>query len=344
MISSLMAIQHGRDGARPRPTPDRSVGSASAITMLSVKKQKSISSFFGSQSQAPAKPSASTAGATSIASEETDDGSPARVDNEPAPSARPARAARRRKHVIEDEEIDEPDRGGNTTLPARPAKRRKDGSEASPSTLRRTSTADPGHSPRGRDDSSAVTVAHSAPKRSKPLSDKTSRYLFSSSPAQAGEDSVAAAIAEPEDEREKRRKNRLHEQFVKKLGQPTGLPWQMNGRNGPTDVRQNAGGPDDLGEGEDESDDVDDTQAAGRAKSTKKGAAGQKRGPKLTPLERQILDIKREHMDTVLVVEVGYKFRFFGEDARTAAKELSIVCIPGKLRYDERRCRGCCHR
>lgn len=109
----------------------------------------------------------------------------------------------------------------------------------------------------------------------------------------------------------------------------------MNGRNGPTDVRQNAGGPDDLGEGEDESDDVDDTQAAGRAKSTKKGAAGQKRGPKLTPLERQILDIKREHMDTVLVVEVGYKFRFFGEDARTAAKELSIVCIPGKLRYDE---------
>jgi DNA mismatch repair ATPase MutS len=41
-------------------------------------------------------------------------------------------------------------------------------------------------------------------------------------------------------------------------------------------------------------------------------------------------------MDTVLVVEVGYKFRFFGEDARIAAKELSIVCIPGKFRYDER--------
>jgi len=38
-----------------------------------------------------------------------------------------------------------------------------------------------------------------------------------------------------------------------------------------------------------------------------------------------------------LIIEVGYKFKFFGEDARTAAKELSIVCIPGKFRYDERK-------
>lgn len=53
-------------------------------------------------------------------------------------------------------------------------------------------------------------------------------------------------------------------------------------------------------------------------------------------MELQFLEIKRKHMDTVLIVEVGYKFRFFGEDARVAAKELSIVCIPGKMRYDER--------
>lgn len=56
----------------------------------------------------------------------------------------------------------------------------------------------------------------------------------------------------------------------------------------------------------------------------------------MTPLEKQVIDIKKKHMDTVLVVEVGYKFRFFGEDARIAAKELSIFCIPGKLRFDER--------
>jgi len=41
-------------------------------------------------------------------------------------------------------------------------------------------------------------------------------------------------------------------------------------------------------------------------------------------------------MDAILIVEVGYKFKFFGEDARIAAKELGIVCIPGKFRFDER--------
>lgn len=68
-------------------------------------------------------------------------------------------------------------------------------------------------------------------------------------------------------------------------------------------------------------------------RSKKKGS----KPGKLTPMEVQFLDIKRKHLDTVLIVEVGYKFRFFGEDARIAAKELSIVCIPGKMRYDERK-------
>lgn len=78
--------------------------------------------------------------------------------------------------------------------------------------------------------------------------------------------------------------------------------------------------------------DGDEDEPPAAAKTKKKGA---KTG-KLTPMEIQFLDIKRKHMDTILIVEVGYKFRFFGEDARIAAKELSIVCIPGKLRYDER--------
>ncbi|KAH8731433.1 DNA mismatch repair protein MSH3 [Phaeosphaeriaceae sp. PMI808] len=52
-------------------------------------------------------------------------------------------------------------------------------------------------------------------------------------------------------------------------------------------------------------------------------------------MEMQYLDIKRKHLDTVIVMEVGYKFKFLGEDARIASKELGIVCIPGKFRYDE---------
>ncbi|TPX68184.1 hypothetical protein SpCBS45565_g03260 [Spizellomyces sp. 'palustris'] len=39
-----------------------------------------------------------------------------------------------------------------------------------------------------------------------------------------------------------------------------------------------------------------------------------------TPLEQQFLEIKANHPDCLLVVEVGYKFRFFGEDAKIAAK------------------------
>jgi DNA mismatch repair protein MSH3 len=121
----------------------------------------------------------------------------------------------------------------------------------------------------------------------------------------------------------KKRHQELHRRFVKKLGHPDAMAFRFRG------------GSDEAAEGDaddaDQDDEEDDTPAP--AKSKKKGA---KTG-KLTPMEVQFLDIKRKHMDTVLIVEVGYKFRFFGEDARIAAKELSIVCIPGKMRYDERK-------
>jgi DNA mismatch repair protein MSH3 len=88
-----------------------------------------------------------------------------------------------------------------------------------------------------------------------------------------------------------------------------------------------------AGEDGDDDDEDDEEEARPAKKAPKKGA---KTG-KLTPMELQMLDIKRKHMDTVLIIEVGYKFRFFGEDARVAAKELGIVCIPGRFRYDERK-------
>ncbi|KAL4623212.1 DNA mismatch repair protein Msh3 [Arapaima gigas] len=45
-----------------------------------------------------------------------------------------------------------------------------------------------------------------------------------------------------------------------------------------------------------------------------------------TPLEQQFLEIKAQHKDVLLCVECGYKYRFFGEDAEIAAKELNIFC------------------
>lgn len=45
-----------------------------------------------------------------------------------------------------------------------------------------------------------------------------------------------------------------------------------------------------------------------------------------TPLELQYIDMKQQHKDAVLCVECGYKYRFFGEDAEIAARELNIYC------------------
>ncbi|CAG8950456.1 hypothetical protein HYFRA_00006952 [Hymenoscyphus fraxineus] len=158
----------------------------------------------------------------------------------------------------------------------------------------------------------------STSSKSKP-SQRTERYLYTGSSESAGGE--ARPEEEVDDDATKARKEELHRQFVKKLGHPDSIA-RIKRRNFEISDETEA-----LGQEEGD----DDEEEAPAPKTKKKGA---KTG-KLTPLELQVLDIKRKHMDTLLIVEVGYKFKFFGEDARTAAKELSIVCIPGKFRYDE---------
>ncbi|KAM7499639.1 hypothetical protein LguiA_024053 [Lonicera macranthoides] len=46
--------------------------------------------------------------------------------------------------------------------------------------------------------------------------------------------------------------------------------------------------------------------------------------PKYTPLEQQVVELKAKYPDVLLMVEVGYRYRFFGEDAETAARVLGI--------------------
>ncbi|XP_039046481.1 LOW QUALITY PROTEIN: DNA mismatch repair protein MSH3-like [Hibiscus syriacus] len=43
-----------------------------------------------------------------------------------------------------------------------------------------------------------------------------------------------------------------------------------------------------------------------------------------TPLEQQVVDLKNKYPDVLLMVKVGYRFRFFGKDAEIAAKVLGI--------------------
>jgi len=154
------------------------------------------------------------------------------------------------------------------------------------------------------------------------VTERTSKYLFTSAqnekPAEDQESDEAIKV-----------KERLHQRFVKKLGRPDSIA-EIKRRN---HFLEDAVPDDEDAVEEDQPDERLQPQATGKGR---KGAAGKKSAGKLTPMEKQVLEIKAKHKDTLLVVEVGYKFRFFGEDARTAAKELGIVCIPGKFRYDER--------
>ncbi|EDK44366.1 conserved hypothetical protein [Lodderomyces elongisporus NRRL YB-4239] len=51
------------------------------------------------------------------------------------------------------------------------------------------------------------------------------------------------------------------------------------------------------------------------------------RSTKLTPLESQILQLLSEHPDKILLIQVGYKYKVYGEDARHVARCLNIMFI-----------------
>ncbi|TGJ85908.1 hypothetical protein E0Z10_g2878 [Xylaria hypoxylon] len=152
---------------------------------------------------------------------------------------------------------------------------------------------------------------------------RTERYLYDRSGHGDGQPAAPGEEQQQDDAKLQKRKEELHRKFVQKLGRPDSIAL-MKRRNHQIDDETQALNNED---GEDE----EEEETPQPAKAKKKGG---KTG-KLTPMEIQFLDIKRKHMDTLLIVEVGYKFKFFGEDARVAAKDLSIVCIPGKFRYDE---------
>jgi DNA mismatch repair protein MSH3 len=154
-----------------------------------------------------------------------------------------------------------------------------------------------------------------------PASSRTSKYIFSSSP-------VIAHDGEPEEDTEdsRRYKERMHLRFVKKLGRPDSVAEIKRRNNFINDTTESQEGAED--------DEAEEEEPAPReTKGKPKGGA--RANGKLTPMELQYLEIKRKHMDTILVYQVGYKYRIFGEDARIAAKELGLVCIPGKFRYDD---------
>ncbi|KAJ1923239.1 Mismatch repair protein msh3 [Tieghemiomyces parasiticus] len=69
--------------------------------------------------------------------------------------------------------------------------------------------------------------------------------------------------------------------------------------------------------------------APGPAPATPPEPSAAKRNPAFTPLEEQYETLKAQNPTTLLALEVGYKYRFFGPDAEAAAEVLSIQCSPG---------------
>ena len=158
---------------------------------------------------------------------------------------------------------------------------------------------------------------------------RTWKYVYSSSPVVQANDG-AEEEEEPETEEARKRKELLHKRFVQKLGRPDAIAEIKRRNHFITEETEGA-----AGEGEGEAgEEAEDEEPAPKKGGKAKPKGGARANGKLTPMEMQYLDIKKKHLDTVIVYEVGYKFRFFGEDARIAAKELGIVCIPGKMRYD----------
>jgi DNA mismatch repair protein MSH3 len=252
-------------------------------------KQQTISSFFApkpSQTPKPAPkpaPEAPSPPVTTDAHQEGDD-----EDGLPVLHSIPVR-----KRAIDEDQDDAPDSG-----------------RSSPSKRVRFEKDDPPRQSLGQT---------SAPKPPR-ITDRTSKFLFSSSPPprdeyyQGYEKDAAAS---------QRQKERLHEKFVKKLGRPDSFAELRRRNKIIAEDNPNANG--DEGDGEEE----EEEEPPQKPTKGKKGAAT-KKASKLTPMEIQYLDIKRKHLDTIIVMEVGYKYKFFGDDARTASKELGIVCIPGK--------------
>ena len=69
-------------------------------------------------------------------------------------------------------------------------------------------------------------------------------------------------------------------------------------------------------------------------KSTKLTNSNKKLKSNLTEFEKQILLFKLNHLNKLLLIQNGYRYKFFGNDALIASKILNIKLTNGKLSYD----------
>jgi len=248
-------------------------------------KQQSISSFFAPKPSSAVKPVVAKPTPPPEVPQESES------EEEELPVPRSSFAGRKR--VIEEAEEEEDDDDAGRSSPKRV---RFTNDEASRPSLAQASDSD-------------INVYKQPSSRT---SDRTSKFIFSSSPAVVDEN-------DDDDLSSQKQREELHKRFVKKLGRPDSLQRNRN----TTELEETVEGED----ADEEEEEAPKTTKGKKGAKTKKAA--------VTPMVKQYLDIKRQHLDTVILYEVGYKFQIYGEDARTVSKELGIFCIPGKFRYDD---------
>jgi DNA mismatch repair protein MSH3 len=287
-----------------------------SLQASSQKKQQSIASFFTAK-PAPSLNVAVPASGNRAQSQKSEaaekirhtDGDSLFLNDEESPSNRVRRKSRTPKRAFDED-------GGNSSPEPKRLKEVDDNSSDN------QSAADDDIATKRQRQSLGPVSANSLGIKPK-TTGRASKYLFSSSSVPQDENE------EEDDEQTRKNKERLHEKFMKRLAKPGSLA-EIQRRN--RVISEETQEDEDMAEDDEEDQESEPPPTKGKGKQ---GMPAKKSRDKLTPLEKQVLAIKKKHMDTLLIVEVGYKFRFWGEDARIAAKELNIVCIPGKYRFDE---------
>ena len=299
-------------------------------------RQRTISSFFALKTPAASAKSPVPSGSSSEPTAPPTPVAPLRpaAPLKPTPPPKPAAAAGRKRKAppekkpvepIEEEAAEEQDESEDDAPATRQNGRPSKPVVSDDDDEFRGSTTEPDEpvakrrrAPKKRvEEYERHTVPVSKKPKLAPLSPQKTASLYRYDPTQT------RTVAEPRDPERERQKQALRESFVHKLGRISLTPAQ--------------GGDEEVMPEEEEG--GEEPALGPIAKRFGKGKAvvgGKKKAAavKLTPLEKQVVDIKARYPDTVLVVEVGYKFRFFGEDARIASQNLSIMCIPGRYRFD----------
>ncbi|KAF5099218.1 hypothetical protein D0Z00_001721 [Geotrichum galactomycetum] len=201
----------------------------------------------------------------------------------------------------------------------------------------------------------------SAPTAKAPLSKKPQnqsllsaqrrlKYNYRSSPVPDAVPRASAGkpVSTPEEEAAARER---HEKFVKRLGRPGSIEAIKRGRydsalrqavtDENTDPNEDTGDDGGQEDNDEEAEEKEEGAKSGltkrfaRSKSSAAAATKKKKAFKLTPLDQQFVDLKLANPDVLLVIEVGYKYRFFGRDAQTASRVLSNFLVPGKLNHED---------